>query len=405
MYKIKFFGFLFCCVFVYFTYGFWVSRYSPSIIDANTAIENPKKYFDYKGAIHLHSNLSKGGDSQYNILSEARAAGLEFIIFSEQNYFSNGQLEENYYNNLMVLQANKYSYLNSKLILYGYKEKTYDSLGQTQVLLTDLLTNKENLKDLSFISLARPNASDYEWLEKLPNGIHGLEVINLQSMWELAIREHKWSFLKSIMLYPFNSNYAFIRLFQEPEEELDLWDRVNKKNKSVAYLGHGTSSRAVIIPKKWIIRFPTYFDTFRLAAVHILLKSELTGNFNKDREKILSALKNASFYISLDGLGSPEGFYSELISENKSYPMGTSIKWAAKQKISVHIPSNTKVPIEVQIFKDGALIDSRKEHQFLYEVKEPGVYRIAVRVRMSFPFPEGRRWVPWIYSNPFFIEG
>jgi hypothetical protein len=40
-----------------------------------------------------------------------------------------------------------------------------------------------------------------------------------------------------------------------------------------------------------------------------------------------------------------------------------------------------------------------------YYLNSPGVYRVLVRVIPTLPLPDGKKWIPWIYTNMFYVEG
>jgi hypothetical protein len=39
-----------------------------------------------------------------------------------------------------------------------------------------------------------------------------------------------------------------------------------------------------------------------------------------------------------------------------------------------------------------------------YAITTPGVYRLEVRVIPLLPLPDAKKWIGWIYTNPFFVK-
>ena len=84
--------------------------------------------------------------------------------------------------------------------------------------------------------------------------------------------------------------------------------------------------------------------------------------------------------------------------------MGDEIQWQEHLKLNITFTQKPLYPIDVMIFKDGAKILSSDSLNTSYSILEPGVYRVVVRTIPTFPLPDGKKWVPWIITNPFFIN-
>jgi len=125
----------------------------------------------------------------------------------------------------------------------------------------------------------------------------------------------------------------------------------------------------------------------------------------QDREKILSALKKGQFFMSLDILADPKGFLAEVRHlDGETYPMGSVLIWKKDLELFVRLPHKPIVPFEIAIFKDGELMMSSNSQETIFSIHSHGVYRVVVRVIPTFPLPDGKKWIPWIYSNPFYIK-
>ncbi|NUN04524.1 MAG: hypothetical protein HUU57_02070 [Bdellovibrio sp.] len=38
-----------------------------------------------------------------------------------------------------------------------------------------------------------------------------------------------------------------------------------------------------------------------------------------------------------------------------------------------------------------------------FPITQPGTYRVQVRVSPLMPLPDAKKWITWIYTNPFFV--
>jgi hypothetical protein len=304
----------------------------------------------------------------------------------------------------MLISADMYSYLDSRVILFDRDHRhNIESIGQAQIELADLLSQAEKEVASDFVVLAHPGRSGFAWTGAIPSGLDGIEILNLKSVWERAWLKSKLSFAWSALVYPFHPQFALLRLYEDPDEELRLWDQLSLSRSVVGMVGSEATARAGPFGSDYV-RFPSYHRTFTLASNHILLKSELTGEFEGDRKKILNALSTGRFYMSVDILGDPKGFGAQLKSGEKAWPMGSKTKFEPGQKLVVKIPRKPRVPFETKFLRNGQELMASNSLETEYQIHSPGVYRVIVRVFPTLTLPDGQRWMTWIYTNPFYIE-
>ena len=154
-----------------------------------------------------------------------------------------------------------------------------------------------------------------------------------------------------------------------------------------------------------ILEVPSYQTLFDIMKTHLLLKSELTGNFEVDKAKIYSALKAGQFYMSLDLLANPKGFSTYLkTAYGQQHLMGSTLSFKKNLNLVIELPSKPLVPFQVLIYKDGDRILTSTSVKTTFPVLEPGSYRVVVKLRVLLPIPDGKKWIPWIFTNPILIE-
>ncbi|MGE0527691.1 MAG: hypothetical protein AB7P49_11555, partial [Bdellovibrionales bacterium] len=68
------------------------------------------------------------------------------------------------------------------------------------------------------------------------------------------------------------------------------------------------------------------------------------------------------------------------------------------------LPQKPDVPFDVIIYRDGLRVMTSNSQLTQYYLNTPGVYRVMVRVIPTLPLPDGKKWIPWIYTNPFYVE-
>jgi hypothetical protein len=387
----------------YFVYGFYISQYEINVIPQKLKSENPPGYYDYRGVINVHSELSIGSSSPTQIANAAKLAGLDFLILTDLNAFEEKVHNDSYFQNVLFLIGGKYSYLDSRLMFYSpNKNLIGKNLGEAQIRVADMLTQKEGGNKDSLSILAHPYKLGFSWSGDLPPGLDGIEVINVKSLSVQAWQHSKASVIWSLLIYPFNPGFSLARLFLEPTDELALLDKTTQQQKVFAFAGAEASARAIPLAN-YLVRFPSYQRNFEIAGNHVLLPSELTGNLNNDRQKIFAALKKGQFYLAFDALGDPKGFVTTLEDKGRSYMMGSQVRFSKGMTLNIHIPGPPKNFYEIVVYKNGERFKTINEPEAAVPITEPGIYRVQVRIAISMPLPDANRWISWIYSNPFFV--
>jgi hypothetical protein len=389
----------------YLFYGLYLNHLEPSVIPGVLNARETEGFHDYSGVINIHSRSSEGAGYIEEIVTAGQQAGLDFLFVTDLNQFSNKDKSwQGYHNNLLVFIDGAYSYLNSRLLNLGVKApRDISGPGRAQVFFTDMLSQGQRSDDLGIFVLAHPLRSKYTWVGDYPPGLDGIEIFNLKSIWQQSWTANRGAFLWSLFVLPFNDRLALLRIFQDPEREIELWDELNAKRPTLGFGGADADARIPIF-SSWSLHYPSYSTIFSLMRNHVLLPSELTGDSVTDQEKILGALRRGQFYVSLDILGNPKGF-SAVVGDDSgaALPLGSRIMWREGLELKVHLPERPTVPFEVEVYRDGKRIYQGDTQDTRLALHSPGVYRVKVRVMPRLPFPDGRRWLPWIYTNAFYL--
>ncbi|MNL24374.1 hypothetical protein D3C87_1458050 [compost metagenome] len=103
-------------------------------------------------------------------------------------------------------------------------------------------------------------------------------------------------------------------------------------------------------------------------------------------------------------LGDPKGFVATMESDGKPHLMGSEVKLTKNTVLKVSLPSRPRDEFEIVVYKDGNVIDRLTDPEITYAIKEPGVYRVQVKVIPMLPLPDAKKWISWIYTNPFYVR-
>ncbi len=392
--------------FLLFSYGIILSKYEFKVVNDLGSLNNKNRiYHDYQGVTHVHSKVGVGRDTQIQIIKEANKASLDFIIFTDLNQKKSNLRLNGYQGKTLVLSGAMYRYLDSKLLYYPMDQKiNFKTLAEIQEFFTDNLTKKRTAHPDELIILAHPFKNRTTWKAKYSDGLDGIEVINLKSIWQQSWEHSPIKFVLSALIFPFNNMLSLLKIYNSPKRELELFDSLSQKNKVVGLLGnHATAQLKSIFGKN--LNFPTYEQSFLMASNHVLLKSELTGNVTRDNQKILTAISSGQLYFSIDAIGDPKGFEC-YVKDSSIHPMGSEIKLSNKSELYFQLPEGVdKELVEVMLFKNGNLINTiSKSKNGSFKIKEEGVYRLEVSVKLKMPIFMTNPRMTWIYSNPFYIS-
>ncbi len=390
---------------IIFSYGLFLNRYSLNITENKLVSEHPTGFYDYRGVINVHSNLSTGSGSINEIITAAKKGGLDFLVFTELNQFDTFPQKPHYSGRLLVSYDNEYSYRKSRILnILSSEDRTFSSSAEAQLALSDLVNKSARTNENGLFIIAHPLRPKYSWEGDIPLGVQGLEVINLKAIWQNAWLNKKVSFFWTLFTYLFNERLALMRLVDEPLNVIEYWDSQNNKRPTLAFAGADAESK-LKVSSSFFFRFPSYETLLTLVSNHILLRSELTGNASDDQKKISEALRRGSFYLSIDTLANPKGFNVTIEEQGGLvHPMGSQVRLSKNMELVIKIPQKPKVPFDVLIYQNGERVFTSNSLETRWVVHEAGTYRVKVRVIPTFPLPDGKKWIPWIYSNSFYVS-
>lgn len=401
---------------VLLTYAISLSLRSPEAVPSTLDTPNHPGFYDYRGIINIQSTASGGFLSAQEIVRAGQESKLDFVVFNELNRFVPSGVSEGWQRQLMVLNGAKYSYLESRiLVLNPERLKSVESLGQAQTTIADLLSREperkrpmqlsrssSNSTPADSIVLGQASRNGTDWAGILPNGIAGLEVLNVHQTISRMWRDARLSLIWSGLIYPFNPELALIRLFADLDTGFETWDRLSRDRHVYGLLGSDAGKPSPILGVP--VRIPKYETTFALASNHVLLRSELTGDFESDRAKVLHGLMSGQSYMALDSLGPTKGFATWHEDAQGIHPLGSRPVLDDRSRIMVRLPKKPDVPFETVIIKDGISTMTSNSTETEFRIHQPGVYRVVVRLFISPSLLDGGRWVPWIMTNPIVVQ-
>ncbi len=365
------------------------------------ASDSNNAYADYKGVLHVHSNL--GGHSTGNlsdIIEAARANQLDFVLMTEhpaKDMDTTEQTLDGLHGGTLFMAGSEIDATGGDRLLITGKHPDNKSPNHNDPTLTQkLIDEAETDGRLVFIA----HTEQFRSWDTAAN-YDGMEIYNMHA------EGRRLNFLKLFFngLWSFGSyaDLLWMDSYCRPSENLKRWDEETAlKNKRIvaiagndAHANLGISLQQFTGKKIFSLQLDPYERSFSIVRTHALLEKDqpLTS------ENLLSALKRGHVYVSFDVLANASGFNFTADNKSEKRICGDEIQLQDGVRLSVAAPVQQT---RIQLLKDGHVIEeahtaSGKD----FFVKEKGVYRVEVYLE-TLPKPYGEQ--PWIISNPIYIR-
>lgn len=356
------------------------------------------EFQDYPGVIHLHSEYSHDGSTPIPEIARAAASNeINFIIITDHNTLEGlKRKQEGWHHNVFVLIGTEISTETGHYLALGIPPNFMERLKSNNA--GDVIKGVNDAGGIGII--AHPDHKRVPWSDWKIRGFQGMEIMNGDSEWR---RADIFSLMWASFLYLFNPSYAMLTLVSKPENNLKKWDELTRKsNKIIGVFGSDAHANIQIF-RDIRIKFPPFEEVFKLGGVHLLAKEKLSKDNKKNRDLIYSAIRNGNFYNSIDALASGKGFIFSAVDENIKVIMGESIKLSSRVRLRVKLGSPAPMA-NIKLLRDGVIAKDLIGTSMEFETKIPGVYRVEVYLdKEKIPFG-WRKGVPWIFSNPIYVE-
>lgn len=325
-----------------------------------------KQFFNYLGAIHIHTKLSDGTGDINSISKAAKKAGLNWIIITDHNNFD---IKEGFYNGVCVIKGEEISPCSSNHYIALDIKNLINPSDDTQKFVDEVRAQG------GFGFAAHPDEADnrknkahpIKWTNKsvIPDGI---EIWNWFSDW--ADDYDETNIFKIAYSYFFRH-----KLIQGPHKEtLKWWDELNKKSENIIPAIAGVDAHALKISKYIIpIKIFPYKDCFKTLANVITLENEIPKDFENQKKLILSSIKNGNNLMI-----------------NRHIKNEIPLIYVENKTIIVKL--STKA--EIKIIQNGTQIFTENTKNLKFPIDENAKYRIEIYLKNQ----------PWIFSNQISIK-
>ncbi len=349
------------------------------------------RFYTYKGAIHIHTNLSDGTGDIYAISNAAKKVGLDFIIITDHNHYD---IDEGIINGVYVIKAQEISpmqcnhYLaldvnevippNDDANVYVNKVRESGGIGFAAHPDEGFIIDKSGN--------ATPRKNSHHcipWTDKniKPDGV---EIWNWFSNWADNLDDS--NIFKLAYAYLFKNS-----IVTSPSRlTLNWWDELNKESDKIIPAIGGVDAHALKI-KKYIFPvtvFP-YETCFNTITNVINLPNKLTENFKEAKGQILNAIRfGANVILNQNIVSDIPKIYIK--NKNDIFYCGSDI--IIDDGTNLYIEA--KKTFEISLLYNGRVIDKAISNNYLYQINDCGKYRVELSYKGK----------GYLYTNPFNIK-
>jgi hypothetical protein len=346
---------------------------------------------EYVGALHMHSNFSDGSGDAGEIAEIANEVGLDFIVLTDHNTLrALHEGFEGFYGKTFMLVGCE---INDKENKNHYIALGISETFSTRLPAKDYVRKVKKAGGIGF--LAHPHEKrnsmkehpPYPWTEWETDDFTGIEIWNHMSEWmESLTEQNKYQ----SFLHPLKT------IVSPPKETLELWDKLSLERKVIGIGGIDAHAHKVNVLGFVEVEVFPYKVLFKSIRTHILTDRKFVNNKNPEgvaatKEIILSSLKEGNCFVSNYYHGDATGFRFIASKGKHNYQMGETAPLDKGLKLRVFLPGNKGT---IKIIRNGICVTVMENQQSIFEVDEPGVYRVEVYI--------GEK--AWIFSNHIRIE-
>jgi len=366
------------------------------VVGAEGGREQPT--YAWRGSIHVHSTHSDGAGSVEEVIAAAQEAGLDFLILSDHNPLGNkARPQGGWYDDLLLIVGEEISTYEGHVLAVGVPPHRYQLAPGARSAITDI----EELGGWGWV--AHPLHPEELWTAGWA-GLVGIEVINLAEAWARTSVGRR---LAIAAAYPFNSDYALLRMLSSGLPALSLWDsHINLSPRNEARWPRplvGIGAVDAHGPIAWPFPLPTYADAMSAVQTIVWLDNPPVSGPYDAEGAVLGALRQGRAAAVISAIGDAGGFVydahapaSGLVARSGDMVPWEEGPWTLRA--SVDVASG----VSIVCLRDGMPVHSVTGPALEYTADRPGTYRIEVH-RLNGPHVDPGGNTPWVISNPIYL--
>jgi hypothetical protein len=342
---------------------------------------------DLACVVHLHSTYSDGTGTVAEIVRAARRAEVDVVLLTDHDTLgAKHDGHEGWHGPVLLLVGEEVSPRGRDHYLVFGTDEHVRHRGRSAAEICQAVRDAGG-----FGFAAHPWSQGSKRFRRPGMAFSDLEAADGLELWSFATdtaeRLPSVPSALSFMAFPGRT------LDHPPERNLREWERLCARRRTPMIGGLDAHQFGKRVGPFVPVRLMSYRRSFAQLRTHVLCEEPPSGELERDREQVYSALREGHSYIAVDALSPARGFSFWAEGPGGEVPMGAE---APAGRFSLH--AVLPAPADVRLLRDGEQIAAREAPAIVCDVEEPGVYRVEARLERH-----GRPRT-WILSNPVYLR-
>jgi len=367
-----------------------VITFSPALRFRKLANPNALPASFSKGVFHVHSTFSDGKGDLEEITAAAAAVDIDFVVLTdhgEPNLESAAATQ--WVNHVLVVGGSELSLEGGHLSAGGFSAPTYRFPPEPQEAIDEV--NRDH--GISF--LAHPFYGAIPWTDWNVEDQTGIELINAHT----AASRPRLGRLVLIPRFFVRPEFALLTTLEYPKVGVASWERMNRTGRYSGIFALDAHSRLSVGFGRYV-SLPTYSQMFSLLNVYVKHGEVLGDDADIAAASIVASIRAGSFFNCIEAIAPANGFDAFVESDiGERIEMG-GLSTSHSGRLLIQLPFDFTTDVVVTRNGDTFREFPRNNHpNLVVPISDAGVYRVEVFARVS-TFDH----LPWIMSNPFFLD-
>ena len=364
---------------------------SPLPLSAHGGVDPALAARTLRGAFHVHTSRSDGAAAKASVAASARAAGLQFVVFTDHGDGTRAPDPPEYLDGVLCVDGVEISTDGGHYLALGAPASPYPLGGEAAAVVEDV-ARLGGFGVAAHPGSRRPELAWADWTLEFD----ALEWLNADSEWR---DERRTRLARAFVAYPFRPPAALATLLDRPDS-LARWDDAASRRRVLALAGHdahgGIGRRLEDPSSRRYVPVPSYEASFRTFSLRVALDRPPAGEAAADGRALLQAIRDGRLHTVVDAVAAGGEFAFAARIGFAATGQGGNIEGqgAASFEATAAAPPGARTIA----FHNGAEIARSDGGVLRFASAEMGAFRVEVHV----PGAPGDPPVPWIVSNPIF---
>ena len=364
---------------------------SPVPVSVAAAVDSTLAGRTLRGAFHVHTSRSDGAAAKAAVAASARAAGLQFVVFTDHGDGTRAPDPPEYLDGVLCVDGVEISTDGGHYIALGAAPSPYPLGGEPAAVVEDV-ARLGGFGVAAHPASRRPELAWADWTL----GFDALEWLNADSEWR---DERRTRLARAVLAYPFKPAGALATLLDRPDA-LARWDAAARGRRVLALAGHdahgGIGRRLEDPSSRQYVPVPSYEASFRTFSLRVVLDRLPSGEPRPDGRALLQAIREGRLHTVVDAIAAGGAFAFAARTAVAVTGQGGVIEGngPASFEAAAAVPAGARTIA----FHNGGEIARSDGGVLRFSSGETGAFRVEVHV----PGAPGDPPVPWLVSNPIF---